>query len=110
MSTPTDLPKPQTPERLRWLAEHFVGKRVVAADDVPEDLLTMVFMPIGFGALEDYTREQLGELTLFAIDGEDKTTGMAVNGWPMFVSCHVWRRSDVLAAWDLAKRAREAMG
>ncbi len=106
------LPATQPPERLRWLAEHIIGNRVVWADQVAgEDphLISVVFIPIAFGALEEYRKEQLPRLAVFAIQGVHTDCLRAINGWPMFIEMCVWRRTDAAKAFDLADRARAAM-
>lgn len=103
------LPPPQPHERLRWLAEHIIGQRVVLADTVPPDLIPMVFLPIGFGGLPGYRKDQLGRLAVFAVQDYHRDCKRAINGYPMFVECCVWRRTDVRKAWDLAAKARAAM-
>jgi hypothetical protein len=103
------LPPRRTDEEIRHLAEEWIAGRVVDADTVPANLVASVFMPILFGALADYSRQQLGRIFVFAIHGEDKTAGRSVNGYPMFAECRVWRRTDAIRAHDLCTRMRAAL-
>lgn len=107
------LPDRQPPEALRRLARHFMADRVLPAALVDPDLLTTVFIPIGLGARElfaGYTDEDFTKVTVFAVHGEDATTGRYINGYPMFAECRVWLLADFNAALEMAKRALAAQG
>lgn len=105
-----NLPPRRSDEDIRHLAREWVAGRVYSADSVPPDLIPLVFMPVAFGLLEGYRRRQLDSLFVFAIEGEHSSIpGRGVNGYPMFTSCHLWRRTDALKANALAQRMQEAM-
>ncbi len=103
----TTLPPERVAEQIRELATHIVGKRAIFADQVPPDLLAMVYMPLFLGALSDYSREDLEKITIVAVDGAHKTTSRFINGYPMFVECEIWLRTDAIKAWELANRMIE---
>lgn len=103
------LPPQRTDEEIRHLAEEWIAGRVYHIEGVPPDLVAMVFMPIAFGGLRGYTPKQLARLFVFAINGEDKTAGRVINGYPMFVECHVWRRTDGILAQEMTTRMRAAL-
>lgn len=104
-----NLPPKRSEEDIRHLAEEWVAGRVYALDAVPADIVPLVFMPLGFGALKTYSRRQLPRLFVFAILNEHAMAGRGVNGFPMFTECAVWRRTDGVKANALAQRMQEAM-
>lgn len=112
MSDWRKLPEAQGQSAIRDLARAFVDNRVYHDGNVPQELLSMVFMPILFGASElfkGYRKRQLARLCIFAIRGDDHCLDRGVNGYPIFTECRIWRRSDVAEAAELAKRMHEAL-
>lgn len=106
------MPPARTEEEIARLAEHIIGGRVYSVDEVAQSqprLVPMVFLPLGLGGLNGYRREQLSRLFAFAIFGEDKTSGQAINGWPIFFSMQIWRRQDAVKAYKKANEAREVL-
>lgn len=104
------LPPRRSEDDIRHVAQEWVAGRVLSTDTVPADLINLVFMPVAFGVLVGYRRRQLPSLFVFGIIGEDHhIPGRGINGYPMFTSCRVWRRTDALRARDLAQRMQEAM-
>jgi hypothetical protein len=103
-----ELPEPVSHEQIKALAVHIIARRAYSIFDVPSTDWHMVFMPLSLGALKGFTEQQCAELALFAIQGEHKTTGWTVNGYPTFMECKLWRTSDFLKA-ALAEAMVEAM-
>jgi len=103
------MPPKRTDEQIRHLAEEWIAGRVYDADTVPGSLTLQVFIPIAFGALKGYARKQIPRLFMFAIVGEDRTTGYAINSHPQFVSCRLWRRADAERAQAMAVSMKAAM-
>ncbi len=99
---------PVAEAEIHRLASQLVRGGVFGPWNVPEDLWSMVFLPVKFGALNNVPREQIGDLIVFAVRGEHKTTGMAINGFPIFVEIRVWLTADVERAMDLANKIRAA--
>ncbi|MGH2868991.1 MAG: hypothetical protein ACRDNK_15715 [Solirubrobacteraceae bacterium] len=104
------LPGRRSDAEIRDLAREWSAGRVFDFDSIAEQssrLAPMVFLPVTFGALHDYTPQQLRELFVFAISGRDRTAGRAVDGLPIFFSCQVWNRADAVRAHNLAARMVE---
>lgn len=104
MSQYKRLPPPAEPQAIRELARDIVAGRAIAHWMVPGDLLGQVFIPLGFGALDGYSRRQLDRLVVWAVHGRQKHA-YYVNGYPMFVECFIWRRTDWAKAVELASKA-----
>lgn len=65
-----------------------------------------VFMPIMLGGLTDFPRSEIAKVAfIYGILGEDKTCNMAINGWPIFISCRIMLESD----WKVLKPKVEAI-
>lgn len=110
MSSYRRLPDRADDEAIKGLARAFVEGRVYHDGNVDPQSLSMVFMPLLFGdVFKGYRKEQLSSLAIFAVRGEDHAMDMAVNGYPIFTACHIWRRSDVRKAYDLAERMAAAL-
>lgn len=104
------MPAKKTPEQTRHLAELWLTGRVYTSDTVEGNVLASVFMPIGFGALAGYSKDQCGRLMVVAVLDEDHhIPGRYLNGYPMFTACQLWRRADAKRAQELADRMKAAM-
>jgi len=75
---------------------------VYPLEAIPVDLMHMVFLPIAFGAFQDWTDDQIRETALFGVLSDAETAATTVNGWPIFTCCHVWRRHDFNRAMAMA--------
>lgn len=104
------MPPKRTGEQVRHLAEEWLAGRVFHSDAVEPNIVASVFVPILFGALKGYTKDQLRRMVVLAImDGDHHIPGRYLNGYPMFTSCQMWRRTDVKRAQALADRMKAAM-
>lgn len=77
----------------------------------PSDL-TKVFMLIGMGAFNGYTKEELDSIGL-VYEHIGKACPMAVNGMPTFLSLRVLNKHDteyVFDRYEKMKKAVEAIG
>ncbi len=84
-----------TDEALRELALKYVQGQVSTSADVPAELCGMVFMPLMFATNEQREAWIAAEYTLaYAVFGEDKTFGQAINGHAIFASCRLMTRKD----------------
>lgn len=105
------LPEAKDDEAIAELVRHLLSSRVVdglyIADTYPE-IVGIVFMPIAFGALADYSRAQLDKIAIFGVIGKHKAAG-AYDGWPIFWECEIWRRTDWRKAVKLYERAKAAL-
>lgn len=93
------LPRRMTPEERRDFVEAFCNGTVTCSLDLPgRHLLARVFLPIALGAGElfrGWTERDFNKIGLIWADrARDHTTGMAINGHPMFLSCRLMLASD----------------
>lgn len=102
------LPKLASDQDLADLADAIISQRVLTYGTVPEASRSMVFLVVAMGGLDTFTAEELEEIFVFAIYGKHATTGMQINGMPMFTECAVWRRTCFLKAVAIARRMHEA--
>lgn len=92
------LPLPMTPEERRDFVEAYCNGTVTTSRSIPEKLIGQVFLPVGLGGPKLFRGwrecdfQQIG--IIWADRARDKTTGLAVNGHPMFVSCRLMLRTD----------------
>lgn len=93
-----------TEPELRALAWKAVEGRVVGAWMVPQDLWSVVFMPIMWMAKKDLLAHKND--TFYAIVGEDRDLGRAVNGFPIFTSCRFISRADLARVDVLVEELR----
>jgi hypothetical protein len=78
-----------------------VHEQLFTTDVCPPDMIPMVFMPIGFGALEDCDLDSVGAIYEYM----DKRTENGVNGYPIFMSCQVAHVED----WKIIKERATAV-
>jgi len=106
----------RTDQRLREIALAWVEGRMYCSHNVPKDLLTVVFMPLGLmtaGEARKLARSKPVEV--FAIVGEHEAVrGRAVNGYPFFAACEFigrreWRKVCGYAE-DFRQRRAEMLG
>lgn len=100
------LPEKMPPEKIKWLAEQFDQQQVLTWLNVPPSIIGQIFLPITFGAMKDYTEEQVESICVFGL--LDDATPISVNGYPTFFTCHIWLRTDVVKAALLAEAMAEA--
>lgn len=100
--------EPVTDDEVRELARELVRGRVYGTWNVPLNMLSMVFVPVMLGGLAGLPEEMFAKISVFAIHGTHKTTGMAINGFPTFVEVRVWLTSDIQRAMDLANKILDA--
>lgn len=71
--------------------------------DVPDIEWGLVFVPLAFGVLADWTKEQLDKVgCLWAYNREALPRG--VNGYPMFMNMRLMHREDWLKAEKVIRR------
>ena len=91
------LPRRMTPDERKAFVMAWCNGDAVTSRHVPERLLTQVFMPLGLCAFDGWRDRDIQQIGLVWADrSRDTTTGWAVNGFPMFVSC----RLMLLADWQ----------
>lgn len=105
------LPEAKDDEAIAELVRHLLSSRVVDGlyiADVYPGIVGIVFPLISFGALDGYSRAQLGQIAIFGVIGKHKAAG-AYDGWPIFWECEVWRLTDWRKAVKLYGRAKAAL-
>ncbi len=88
-------------DELREFVVGWCDGRIFCSAELPTpDLLGSVFMPLALGALQEWTREEIG---LIGVVWEYRREAgpLAVNGQPVFFSCRLMHRDD----WERARRA-----
>lgn len=92
-----------TDNELRRLALEYVAGRVYTTQDVPQNLWRLVFIPLFFS-----TKSQLrGVRMVLGHSGQHKTTGQAVNGYPIFMECQMLKRRNLGKFVDYVEAARK---
>jgi hypothetical protein len=94
-----------TDAELRALALKYVDGRVVTSQDVPQDLWNIVFLPLAFTANPKKTLR--GVRMVYAIQGEDASTGQGINGWPIFMACRMMKVRDLRKFVDYVAEAKK---
>lgn len=80
-------------DRLRAMVFDILEGRVFTSHQCDPDLLSSVFMPIAFGCLADYPKEDIEQLgTIYEYMQE--AGPRSINGFPMFFSCRFIHRDD----------------
>jgi hypothetical protein len=104
------MPEPRTAQEIALLAQDFLAGRVYSIEDIPENLIQMVFMPLALSnPFADMTEEEIQQLFIFGVYGKDTTAAIGVNGYPIFYSIQVWPRDDATRAVSRARAAAAAI-
>jgi hypothetical protein len=108
--TPQEAPRPierLSPEDLTMWAEGLAKGQVFTGNDCPPDLLAMVFMPLGMGALsgQQIDWDSIGNVVQWI----SKAGPQGINGLPVFMSCHIIHKDDWTIIADRALKAHEAL-
>jgi hypothetical protein len=110
-------PKPAVPrmseDELRKFVLGVCDGRIVTSNVVPGYLLPLVFMPLGLAASDMIRTIDVDSVGLVweSLDAPGQIPGRAINGFPMFTSCHVMHKADVArvrvaVAAELKRRQR----
>src|SRR5262245_25517408 len=84
-----------TPEELKTFVLAWCDGRVVSDRHVGGHMLTSVFPLLGLGALSKLSKRAVQNIGLvFAYTWDPGAGGMAVNGWPMFLSLRLMHKKD----------------
>ena len=90
-----------TDEQIREIALGLSQNRYFVATQAPTDLLPVIFMPLGFGALSDIDVSLIGNI----IEEYSKAGPRGINGYPMFMSAQIVHVED----WEQITRRYEAL-
>lgn len=90
------LPRRMTPDERRDFVLAWCNGTITSSNEVPSNLLTVVFFPLFLGALSGYRKRDLAQIGLIWADSaRDQTMGAwAVNGFPCFASCRIMLQPD----------------
>jgi len=69
--------------------------------DQAEQMMGMVFMPLSFGALADWTKEEVADIGCIYARISEGTFPRSINGFPIFGSCAFMHKDD----WNRARAA-----
>lgn len=88
-------PPRMTDEDKKRFVDDFCSGRVFTMHQVrQQDLVGTLFMPIAFGALAEYTPKSLKENLGTVWEYMNQAGPRALNGYPMFFSCHLMHKKD----------------
>lgn len=91
MTKPSLLPKEELQKFVRdYLAGDIFTHQMIHN---PNDI-GMVFMPLTFGAVTDWTKEEIDDIGCVYARYSDGTFPMSVNGYPIFKSCGFLHKDD----------------
>lgn len=92
-----------TDDELRTFVNDLASGQIFTSNHLPAsdlDMMKMIFMPLAFGALGDYTPEDVADIGI-VYEYLDAQGPRSVNGYPMFMSCRLMRKGD----WERARVA-----
>ena len=110
MTTKTKAAEAQGTPKLHRLSDDELRKFVLdyIANDIfthydlgtqAEQMIGMVFMPLAFGALSEWTKEEVAEIGCIYARRSEGTFPRSINGFPIFGSCSFMHKDD----WDRAR-------
>ena len=111
MTEPAEPPKSPQPiprmdaEDIKKVAKGLVEGHIVCLDMIPEDMWSLVFMPLMGGIQQHYDLDDVGNV----YEWTDKAGERGVNGYPMFLSCKIANREDWLAVIERAAKIDAAV-
>lgn len=87
----------KTPEELSKLITDIVDNKVLTSGQVPQNLLSIVFMPIALGVFADLSLDEISQVGLI-YEYYDKAGPRSVNGFPTFMAAKMLHVED----WKIA--------
>lgn len=96
----------QTDEEIRKVVRLMLAEKFFGDWMCEHGMLVSVFLPLMFGALNGFDRDELGKIAIW--EDLNEAGPRTINGYPMFLSMRIWRRDDMTKAVDLYKKAMEA--
>lgn len=103
-----EAPKPLADAEIRDLAKAMSQGQILVHQEVPTHVLPIVFMPITFGVLQGFSREALGQITVYGNLAKDHLGPGVINGFPVFFSARIALTSCVLRAAQMAEAMEAA--
>jgi len=96
------------PEKeLRKIALGIAEGKILTSSQVDENSMTMVFMPILFGAFDDMSEDERMRIG-FIYEYIDKAGPRSINGYPIFWSFGIVNRPDAERIGEMVKEISEA--
>ena len=102
----------RTDEEIKAVTKDVVLGNIFTSLSLPPsaiDLLGTIFMPISFGALAEYTKEEIDDIgSIYAPLSEALPT--AINGYPIFGSMRILSKEETDRLKDYIRKYQAAMG
>lgn len=97
--------KRMTDAELQQFVIDYLAGHITLSQDVPPDLLPMVFMPLGFMDPSMFSEKEMANIgELYGNTRVHTTTGRCVNGFPMFMEAQFMLFEDWAIACRTIKR------
>lgn len=94
------LPPRLADAELKKFVRDYLAGKIYTNFDIPDDLLTRVFLPLALGAPCGISKKQSRQLgCIYGTLGEDRGTTLAINGFPIFFSFRMMLAED----WKIAR-------
>lgn len=81
-----------TEKELRQLALDYVAGHIITDQNVPKDIVTFVFMPLG---MTDDIKAWRDVRMIYGDRRNHRTCGIAVNGFPIFFECGTLNQGEL---------------
>lgn len=95
-------------DELKNFVRDYLAGLIVTSEDMDATLVPTVFMPLALGAIQGWSQKELAQLgAVWAHRTKDRSTGLGVNGYPMFVACRLMRKEDWAIVAATINRERE---
>jgi hypothetical protein len=98
-------PARMEPDEIKRVARGLVEGKVFCAEMCEPDMISMVFMPVGMGGLENHDIDKIGTV----YEWLSKAGERGINGYPMFMSCQVVHVEDWTQITTKAGQIAEAI-
>lgn len=108
---PAECPR-MTDDQLREFVDEWLAGRIVTNQSLSGDerLLRLVFMPLALGGMAGAPKGYCDSIGLIWENVNEARGGRAVNGFPMFVSCHLMHKADLEIVSATIEAERERRG
>ena len=98
-------PPRMTDDDIKDVVRGLVTGHIFTATDAPDDLLPMIFLPLGLAGNSDIDWETVGNV----IERLDKAGERGINGYPIFLTCRLVHKDDWSLIAERALKAAEAL-
>lgn len=95
-------------EDLLTLTNELIDNRIITFEQIPEELVSMVFLVVSLGGISELSPEALQEVgTIY--EHYEEAGPRSVNGYPVFFSLHIVHKDDWKIVVDRYRKARAAI-